>query len=141
MKQTAAAATIYADIIDRPYKPSAVHPHMPSATRAAQFAPFAALHGHGESIDEAARYVDSDIYLSDNSVSDIARRIAEAYDAAIEVVIKHFRADRVKQGGAVLIARGTIVKINQAEGYIRLSDGTTIQFADIRDIHSDTIDL
>lgn len=45
----------YDDIINLPHHRSARHPHMPIQDRAAQFAPFAALTGHREAIEEAAR--------------------------------------------------------------------------------------
>lgn len=109
--------------------------------RAAQFAPFAALHGHSESIDEAARHTDADTELTDESRTDIARRTAEAYDAAIVVIIRHFRPDTHKVGGSIAESRGIIVKINDVEGWLRLRDGTTISFEAIRDIFSENIDL
>ena len=43
----------YSDIIDLPHHVSAVHPKMSIHDRAAQFAPFAALTGYGDMIDEA----------------------------------------------------------------------------------------
>ena len=43
----------YSDIIDMPRHVSAKHPHMSRSDRAAQFAPFAALTGYDEMIDEA----------------------------------------------------------------------------------------
>ncbi|MCR5303364.1 MAG: hypothetical protein K6E33_02285 [Lachnospiraceae bacterium] len=43
----------YEDIISMPHHVSDRHPHMPMHKRAAQFAPFAALTGFGESIEKA----------------------------------------------------------------------------------------
>lgn len=45
----------YKDIIDLPHKQSAVRKHMSMRDRAAQFAPFSALTGYGDAIDETAR--------------------------------------------------------------------------------------
>ena len=44
----------YSDIIDLPPHTSARHPRMDGAMRAAQFAPFAALTGYDEVIEETA---------------------------------------------------------------------------------------
>ena len=44
----------YDDIIQLPHHVSSVHPHMSIHDRAAQFAPFAALTGHGAAIAETA---------------------------------------------------------------------------------------
>lgn len=43
----------YSDIIDLPHHVSSRHPQMSVHDRAAQFAPFAALTGYGDMIDEA----------------------------------------------------------------------------------------
>ena len=45
----------YEDIINLPHPVSKNHPQMPMASRAAQFAPFAALTGYGEAISETVR--------------------------------------------------------------------------------------
>lgn len=45
----------YEDIINLPHHVSKVHPQMSMMNRAAQFAPFAALSGHHEAIDEAEK--------------------------------------------------------------------------------------
>ena len=51
----------YDDIIDLPHHTSPRHPRMPARDRAAQFAPFSALTGYGEVIDETARLTDGRI--------------------------------------------------------------------------------
>ena len=45
----------YDDIINLPHPVSKNHPQMPMASRAAQFAPFAALTGYGEAISETVK--------------------------------------------------------------------------------------
>ncbi len=45
----------YGDIINLPHHVSKVHPQMSLENRAAQFAPFAALTGYHEAIEETAR--------------------------------------------------------------------------------------
>ena len=45
----------YEDIINLPHPISKNHPQMTMASRAAQFAPFAALTGYGEAISETVR--------------------------------------------------------------------------------------
>ena len=44
----------YGDILNLPHHVSETHPPMPIADRAAQFAPFAALTGYKEAIEETA---------------------------------------------------------------------------------------
>ena len=45
----------YEDIVDLPHPVSRRHVQMPLRSRAAQFAPFAALTGYDEAIEETAR--------------------------------------------------------------------------------------
>lgn len=45
----------YLDIIDMPHHVSTTRPRMSLYNRAAQFAPFAALSGHEEAIEEKAK--------------------------------------------------------------------------------------
>lgn len=45
----------YSDIIGLPHHQSVNHRPMPMESRAAQFAPFAALTGYGAAVDEEAR--------------------------------------------------------------------------------------
>ncbi len=45
----------YEDIVNLPHHISEKHPPMDMEKRAAQFAPFAALTGYTEAVDEAAR--------------------------------------------------------------------------------------
>mgnify|MGYP006873046256 CR=1 FL=1 len=60
----------YDDIITLPRHVSLKHPHMSRLDRAAQFAPFAALTGYGDMIDEAgernAVAEDSVIFTTDD---------------------------------------------------------------------------
>ena len=53
MRQELELSALYADIIDLPHPVSRRHRPMPLEERAAQFAPFAALTGYGDLIDEA----------------------------------------------------------------------------------------
>mgnify|MGYP006873013565 FL=1 len=49
------ARTIYGEIIDLPHHRSSKHPHMSLYDRAAQFAPFAALNGYEEMVNNEAQ--------------------------------------------------------------------------------------
>ena len=50
-----ATAQLYADIIDLPHYEPKHHPRMSMWSRAAQFAPFAALTGYEDAIKKAAQ--------------------------------------------------------------------------------------
>lgn len=51
----------YGDILNLPHHVSETHPPMPIADRAAQFAPFAALTGYKEAIEETERLAEKKI--------------------------------------------------------------------------------
>lgn len=51
----------YEDILNLPHHVSETHPPMPTADRAAQFAPFAALTGYKEAIEETERLAEKKI--------------------------------------------------------------------------------
>ena len=66
----------YQDIIHLEHPTSSKHPRMNRIQRAAQFAPFAALTGHDQSIKETARLTDYKIPLSDEEQQLINQRLA-----------------------------------------------------------------
>ena len=55
----------YSDIIDLPHHTSPRHPRMVPEMRAAQFAPFAALIGYEETIEETAYRQKAEVYRRD----------------------------------------------------------------------------
>lgn len=51
----------YEDILNLPHHVSETHPPMPTADRASQFAPFAALTGYKEAIEETERIAEEKV--------------------------------------------------------------------------------
>lgn len=51
----------YGDILNLPHHVSETHPPIPTADRASQFAPFAALTGYKEAIEETERMAEEKI--------------------------------------------------------------------------------
>lgn len=64
----------YEDIIDLPHPVSKKHAQMSMEERAAQFAPFAALTGHGEAIRKTAE-VAAERYDREESTPEVVHRI------------------------------------------------------------------
>ena len=64
----------YDDIIDLPHPNPRNHIRMKVSSRAAQFAPFAALTGHSEAIMEFARLTDEKIELDESMKSSINKK-------------------------------------------------------------------
>ena len=65
MSEELSPRLVYGDIIDLPHHQSPTRPHMSLHDRAAQFAPFAALTGYEEMVDEEARLTEREISLGD----------------------------------------------------------------------------
>lgn len=125
----------YADILDaaRP-EPVPAHPRMPVRSRAAQFAPFAALTGHDDAIRETARLTVARIELDegeqavlDSKLQLLRRHLAE--QPAVRVT--YFQPDARKAGGAYLTAAGAAKKLDAHAGLLILQDGTRIPVAEI----------
>lgn len=131
----------YQNIINLPRHISQKHPHMSIHDRAAQFAPFAALTGHGETINETARTVDSKIVLGEDAIQEISERLnyIQSYiKDKPDVTITYFVPDSRKgYGGRYVTKQATIKQIDSVYQSVVCEDGTIIQFEDIAEI--DTI--
>ena len=58
----------YNDIINLPHHESKKHPRMSLNARAAQFAPFAALTGYGDAVEETVRITEESVEKSENEL-------------------------------------------------------------------------
>lgn len=115
----------YDDIIDLPhYEPR--HRRMTLENRAAQFAPFAALTGHGTAIAETARLTDSMAELSSEEQTLLSRKLNFAFEKRLNLTITYFLPDKLKAGGKYEITQGTIKKIDETERLLILTDGTLL---------------
>ncbi|MBQ8528944.1 MAG: hypothetical protein IJ459_04320 [Clostridia bacterium] len=128
----------YSDIIDLPCPTSERHARMSRSARAAQFAPFDALTGYEDSIEEAARLTmrriepDEDMKESLDRWWNLLPCIA---DAEPEVSICYFVPDRRKGGGEYKTATGRLTKLMEQEMLLTVG-GVEIPFGDIISIDS-----
>lgn len=130
----------YDDIINLPHHSSKVHPRMSIADRAAQFAPFSALTGYKESINETSRLVDRKIELTNEEKELISNKInylIENVNENIECLITYFIQDDKKIGGEYHSINCGIKSYNQLEKSIKLTNKLVIRIDDILSIHSD----
>ena len=120
----------YDDIINLPHHVSAERPRMSMHDRAAQFSPFAALTGYDDAIDETARLTDKQFELSEderNRLDEQLRLIADRIEEQPEIEVTYFQPDELKDGGAYLIARGRVRRIDEYEREIVFGDGRQIE--------------
>lgn len=124
----------YDDIINLPHHQSKERAHMSRHDRAAQFAPFAALSGHEEAIEETARLTDEKIILDESAIEKINEKLYEISQHLSEkwnVSITYFKPDRQKSGGAYLTDVGTVKKIDEIEKLVLMDSGMKIKMEQI----------
>ena len=114
----------YDDILYLPHKQSDARQRMSRASRAAQFAPFAALVGYGDALNETMRKTEEKIDLSDDQIDGLNFKIAYLgahIDEEPEVTITFFVKDKRKSGGAYITVTGSIDEIDEYERTIIMS--------------------
>lgn len=129
----------YEDILNMKYPTPEIEKDFPEKIlRAAQFAPFAALTGHDEAIEETARITDSRIELDEYAKDEINRRlqyIAEHTEKTVSIT--YFVPDDKKPGGEYITKTGTVAKIREYERDVITDDGIRIPIEDIAAIEGD----
>ena len=129
----------YESIINLPHHQSRTRPHMAVADRAAQFAPFAALSGHGEAIRETARRTEERRELTEEETAKLNRQTAHLLErlAAQErphISVVYFLPDEYKEGGSCEEYAGNLRQIDEAGGWFIFEDGKKLRTRDILQI-------
>lgn len=127
----------YDDIIGMPRHTSPRHPRMSMRDRAAQFAPFSALTGYGDVVDETARLTDGRIALTEDAKAllDLRQRLLlERIDARPEITVTYFVADARKSGGSYQTVSGRLLRIDTVEKVLVLENGRRIDTRDVLSI-------
>ena len=127
----------YDDIInlDRPI--SKKHRPMPIENRAPQFAPFAALTGYDDVVEETARLTDRRIELSEEEKVKLDEKIAEILaisEDKLTIMVRYFVKDQNKEGGEYVSKTGVLKKIDSTGRVIIFKDGTVIALEDVFDV-------
>ena len=124
----------YDDIINLPHHTSSKHPRMTRTARAAQFAPFAALTGLDDEMEETARLTDKKLILDEEQKQIINREllfIKNNPQKDIPVIITFFKSDGRKEGGAYIEKEVRIKKIDEINRKLILSDYSEIEIDDL----------
>ena len=98
---------------------------MSRMNRAAQFAPFAALTGYEESIEETARLTDRRIELSEYEIEELNAKlnfIQEHIKERPEATITYFQPDGRKEGGSYITVTGKVRRIDEANKVLVFED-------------------
>ena len=134
----------YDDIIKLSHHISKKHPQMSKEERAAQFAPFAALVGYEDAVEETARITTKRIELNEEekNILDMKLQILnEQIRIQIypNVTIMYFVPDLKKEGGKYIKISGTVKKIEEYKQLIILDDKTEIPISEIISINGESL--
>ena len=133
----------YKDILNMKYPNPEIERDFPDKIlREAQFAPFAALTGYNDAIDEAARQTDRKIGLDEYEIERLNNKLKYLSEASEtdEVVITYYVPDKKKDGGAYVSKSGIVIKVREYERDIVTDDGTKIPIEDIYSISGKMFD-
>lgn len=134
----------YEDIINLLHHISKKHPQMTMESRAAQFAPFAALVGYEDAVEETARLTTKRIELNEeekNILDMKLQMLKEQMHVQIypEISVMYFVPDLKKEGGKYIKISGTIKKIDEYKQLLILDDKTQIPISEIISIVGDSL--
>ena len=125
----------YNDIINMPHHVSKTHPQMSLKARSAQFAPFAALTGYGDVINETGRLTNEKIEIDDELkeiLNEEIMKIKSKLSKRLTISFTYFIPDTKKNGGKYVTVKGIVKKVN--DNSIILEDKTEILIEDVIDI-------
>lgn len=126
----------YDDIINLE-RPVSNHKHLSIESRAAQFAPFAALVGYDSAIKETSRLTDHKIEIDDSlkeEISNTLNYLSMSTNNSKEVIVTYFIKDNKKSGGKYNKKKGIIKRIYPIESIIKFKDNSIININDIINI-------
>ncbi len=128
--------TKYKDIMHLNRPNSKKHPRMSLYNRAAQFAPFMAVAGHSESVDEAARFTDEKIVLHEEIMEILNNKLMHlvSLNPIPSAKFIYFQKDLYKEGGMYKEKTGIIKRIDDVYRQIEFLDKKRICIEDLIDI-------
>ena len=127
----------YDDIINLPHYEPKYHPRMSKYKRSAQFAPFAALVGYDEQVQECSRLTDKRLEIDDElkeKINNKLNKINELIKNSPEVEITYFIPDEKKDGGKYITEIGNVKRIDYVNRFIKFTDNKKIILDDLIDI-------
>lgn len=129
----------YECMVTRPHPDPKYHIRMPMESRAAQFAPFAALSGYEEAVEEAHRLTEHRPELSEDEKYRLDLMLQQVLtDNNKEVVVTYFVPDQQKNGGSIMRKTDHISRIDEYNRMLILRNGDVIPLNDILSLSFNT---
>lgn len=127
--------TEYQDMVTRPHPDPKYHTRMPMENRAAQFAPFSALTGYEEAVEEAHRLTDHRPELSEEEKDALDRALQQALEEIERpVTITRFIPDARKEGGRIVTKKGQIRRLDAYHRRLVFEDGDKIPMSEVLEL-------
>lgn len=123
----------YEDIIHLS-RPKSKFAKMSREKRGAQFAPFSALTGYEEAIEESSRYLEQKPLLDEQTIEILNNRILEAMDQELEITLTYFEKDKHRRGGLIKSITDKIKKFDEIEKILTTQNGLKIYIDDVLDV-------
>ena len=126
----------YKNIINLPHHVSTEQPPMSRLDRAAQFAPYSALSGYEDAVEETARLTEGKIELDEYEKERINATLTELMTAPTDTAVEltYYRPDKYKEGGAYVTLKGMFGSINEHTGEISVIGRSPIKIEDINEL-------
>ncbi|MBR2550918.1 MAG: hypothetical protein IKE92_13060 [Clostridiales bacterium] len=112
-------------------------PPMSIHDRAAQFAPFAALVGYGDAVEETERLTEGRREMEEDEIGELNRRLAELSERLKErpkIRVTYFIPDKKKSGGRYASKIGNARTIDLYDNRIIFTDGEAVTVKDMYSI-------
>jgi hypothetical protein len=119
----------YEDMLYLTPPTSKKHPRMSMQGRAAQFAPFAALTGLEDALDETARCTERFEVLEEDAIARLNEKIQKIQSylpEQREIQITYFVPDERKEGGTYMKYKGCVRRIDAVYQSLVMQDKTVI---------------
>lgn len=132
----------YDDIINLPHHVSTKHPQMSIEARSAQFAPFAALTGYEDEVNETARLTNKKVDIDEETkiiLNEKLEIIKEKIELKPKVTFTYFVPDLKKEGGKYVTVTDNIKRIDNYSKVIILENKSIIPILDIINIEGDIL--
>ena len=133
----------YDDIIDMPHFVSKDRRHMSNYDRAAQFAPFDALTGYDEAIEETGRTTENETVLGDYEMEVLEQKLQILLSRLNErplVKLRYFIPDLYKDGGSYKEEEVIVRCIDMNRRILISEDKKSYDLAYIINVSSDLFD-
>ncbi len=124
----------YTDIIEASYKKSTKYKQMKRKSRAAQFAPFAALTGYKDIIHDTERLTEEKRVIDENKRMLLDQKLKHYLETKEIIKITYFKKDKEKASGCYFTIEQSIKKIDEIYKTITLNNQQIITVEDIYDL-------